>query len=278
MKTGLFWVFIMFTFLMIGCTIGKNAFDLKKNNSSNPVKVIAHRGGAKLAPENTLAAIKNALDLQVDMIEIDVILSKDKEVIVIHDARIDRTTNGSGDVKEMTLSEIKKYDAGRWFDEKFKGETIPTLDEVFKTINKRATLLIEIKNGDEKYPGLESKVLEDIQKYQAHDWVIVQSFNEQTVLRFKKMDPAVRTYYLLGSNFVAFYANIDDHQKPLPYDGIAVRHSSIRDTRMVETIKNRGYDLFVWTVNEEADMRRLLEIGVKGIITDRPDLLLSLTN
>ena len=130
------------------------------NCQSDKLMIIAHRGGSKLAPENTIAAFKNAIAIGVDMIEIDVILSKDKEVVVIHDDKIDRTTNGSGIVKEMTLSEIQKYSAGSWFDEKYNDEKIPTLNQVMNLINGRVKLLIEIKGGDEEYPGLENKVVE----------------------------------------------------------------------------------------------------------------------
>lgn len=264
--------------LTFSCSNTKNLNDLGKNNASSSLQVIAHRGGAKLAPENTLAAFRQALSLGVDMIEIDVVLSKDSAIIVIHDDRIDRTTNGKGIVKEMMLEELKKYDAGSWFDDKFKGESIPTLEEVFATINGRAILLIEIKGGDEKYPGLERKIVQTIHKYQANHWVIVQSFNEKSVLRVKEMDSSIPTYYLLGGNFAAFYSNLKTSDaSSLPYDGIAVRHSLI-DSSQVASIKKVGYDLFVWTVNETEDMQRLMTLDLDGIITDSPDRLQELIN
>lgn len=261
--------------LLASCSNMENTQEA--SGSSKPEKntplVIAHRGGAKLAPENTLAAIRQAIDLGVDMIEIDVILSKDGEVIVIHDDKIDRTTDGEGVVKEMTLEEIKQYDAGSWFDARFAGEKIPTLDEVFKAIDGQTVLLIEIKDGDEEYPGLERKVVDAIHKYEAKDWVVVQSFNENAVLRVHEMDPKLTTYYLLGRNFVEFYEQLPA-TKPssLPYNGIAVHYSGI-DAAKVEKIHEIGYKLLVWTVNEENDMDQMWDIGVDGIITDLPDVL-----
>lgn len=234
---------------------------------------IAHRGGAKLAPENTIAAIRQAIELGVDMIEIDVILSQDGEVIVIHDDKIDRTTDGEGVVKEMTLEEIKQYDAGSWFDARFAGEKVPTLGEVFEAIDGQTVLLIEIKDGDEEYPGLERKVVDAIHKYEANDWVVVQSFNENSVLRVREMDPTLITYYLLGRNFVEFYEALPA-AKPatLPYNGIAVHYSGI-DASKAEKIHDTGYKLFVWTVNEAKDMEQMIDAGVDGVITDLPDEL-----
>lgn len=259
-------------FLLMSCGNMENTDKTPEKEGKAGIQVIAHRGGAQLAPENTLAAIRQAVELGVDMIEIDVILSKDGEVIVIHDDKIDRTTDGEGVVKEMTLEEIRQYDAGSWFDARFAGEKIPTLDEVFEAINGRTVLLIEIKDGDEEYPGLERKVVDAIHHYEANDWVVVQSFNENSVIRTREMDPSLSTYYLLGRNFVAFYEQLPTEMAKLPYDGIAVHHSVI-DAEKTEKIHELGYKLLVWTVNEEEDMQRMMAAGVDGIITDRPDYL-----
>lgn len=243
-----------------------------EKSNDDAMKIIAHRGGAKLAPENTLAAIRQAIALGVDMIEIDVILSKDGEIIVIHDDKIDRTTNGEGVVKEMTLEEIRQYDAGSWFDDRFAGEKVPTLEETFEAIDGRTVLLIEIKDGDEEYPGLEKKVVDAIHKYEANDWVIVQSFNENSVLRTKAMDPTLITYYLMGRNFLEFYEEMPAEPISLPYNGIAVHHSGI-DAEKTKKIHEAGYKLLVWTVNEDEDIQNMISAGVDGIITDRPDRL-----
>jgi glycerophosphoryl diester phosphodiesterase len=115
------------------------------NKNNHHIRIIAHRGGANLAPENTLAAFRQAIDLGVDMIEIDVHLSKDGHIMVIHDFTLDRTTTGKGKIADMTLKQIRKYDAGVKFNEKFRGEKVPTLDETMELLNGKTGLLIEIK-------------------------------------------------------------------------------------------------------------------------------------
>ncbi|NOX66220.1 MAG: glycerophosphodiester phosphodiesterase [Chlorobi bacterium] len=270
--------------LIISCS-EKRENDMKTNdqkNDNSKVEIIAHRGGSKLAPENTLAAYKNAIKLGVDMIEIDVHLSKDGKIIVIHDEKIDRTTNGKGTVKDMTLAEIRKYDAGGWFDEKFKGEKIPTLDEVMETLNGKVKLLIEIKDGDELYPGLEKKVVETIHKYNAVDWVIVQSFNENSVLRVRKMDPSITTFYLLGRNFGDFYSNVAKEVNAgdaviKKYDGIAP-HYSMLDSEKVKIFHKAGFKVFTWTVDKPEDMKKIINMNVDGIITNSPDKLKEILN
>lgn len=278
MKRKLTFLLIAGIFALYSCSNMDQNTDQTEAEIKPALQVIAHRGGAKLAPENTLAAFRQAIGLGVDMIEIDVILSSDSAIIVIHDDKIDRTTDGSGVVKELSLAEIKQYDAGSWFDERFKGETVPTLEEVMETIAGKAILLIEIKDGDEKYPGLEKKVVDVIHRYQANDWVIVQSFNEQSVLRVREMDPSLITYYLMGGNtFPTFYENLISHPKPakLPYNGVAVHHAAI-DSTNARGLADAGYQLFVWTVNETPDMERILKIRPTGIITDLPDRLQTL--
>ncbi len=280
-KSLLSFISILF---IINCSFLNNKQNIIEQSkiTTNLVKIIAHRGGANLAPENTLIAFKNAINLNVDMIEIDVHLSKDGQVVVIHDEKIDRTTNGKGIIKDMSITEIKKYDAGRWFGDKFKGEKIPTLDEVMETINVKVKLLIEIKNGDELYPGLEKKVVEIINKYKAKNWVIVQSFNENTVLRVKMMDNEIKTFYLLGRNFDEFYSNTLNKIKignkfVKKYDGVAP-HFSMLDSAKVKIFHKAGFKVFTWTVDDPEDMKKIANINVDGIITNSPDKLRDILN
>jgi len=253
---------------------GKNMKHSK--NDDHPI-IIAHRGGAKLAPENTLASFKNAIEIGVDMIEIDVHFSKDSEIIVIHDKSLDRTTNGTGEIKALTLDEIKKYDAGSWFSEDYKNEKVPTLTEVIQTINGQCKLLIEIKDGDEKYPGLEKKIVETVKEHNVEPWVVVQSFNKNSILRIKEMYPDLITYYLLGRNFNDFYAELSEQIRTgqpaeNKFDGIAPHYSAL-DTKKVDLLHKAGLDIFTFTVNKPADMQNVIELGVDGIITDSPDIL-----
>ena len=244
------------------------------------IKIIAHRGGSNLAPENTMAAFQNALKLGVDMIEIDIEQTIDSYVVVIHDTKVDRTTNGKGKVDSLTYSYIKTLDAGSWYDSRFKGEKISTLEEVLQAINGKATVLIEIKSGDELYPGIEKRTVEAIQRFNAHSWTIVQSFNKKTVERVKILDTKIITYYLLGRNFKSYYHSLQAKNKKneiqeFLYDGIAV-HYSLLTAASVDSVKQMGLGVFTWTVDEEDDMTKMIEYGVDGIITDSPDKLIEL--
>ena len=250
-------------------------------NINNSISVIAHRGGANLAPENTLAAFSKSINLGVDMIEIDVRLSKDYNVIVIHDKTVDRTTEGTGKVKDLELTQLKKFDAGSWFNDEFLGERIPTLEEVFSLIDGRVNLLIEIKEGDETYPGLEKRVAELIDNYNAYDWVIVQSFNEKTVLRIKEFNPRIKTFFLLGRNFEEYINKIVNQVKEgnfqKKYDGLALHYSSL-DSNNVEMLKELDFSIYTWTVNEKEKMINVIKLNINGIITDSPDILIELLN
>lgn len=267
---------ILFFFLtvLISATYACREFSPSNMDTTTPIQVIAHRGGAQLAPENTLSAIHKAIELEVDMIEIDVILSKDGEVIVIHDDTVDRTSDGEGVVKEMTLAELKMLDAGSWFDAKFAGERIPTLDETLEAIQGKCILLIEIKDGDEEYPGLEAKVVDAIKRYHAEDWVIVQSFNERSVLRVGEMSKDFPTFFLMGSSFSDFYDKLpaSASNTTLPYTGVAIHHKAI-NADQVKKLHELGYQVLVWTVNSKEDIQQTIQYQVDGIITDRPDLV-----
>jgi glycerophosphoryl diester phosphodiesterase len=242
--------------------------------------IIAHRGGADLAPENTLAAFRNAIALGADMIEIDVHLTKDGRVVVIHDNTVDRTTGGHGRIADLTLAKIKQLDAGKKFDEKFAGEKVPTLEETMETLDGKVQLLIEIKKDhDTLYPGLEEKVVKIIHQYDAGKWVVVQSFNKHSVEKVQKADPSLRTFYLLGHNFPAFYDSLAvslRQGKTLSpsFTGIAP-HYSVLDAGKVDTLHTAGYLVYAWTV-KPAEMERLIAMHVDGIITNDPDTLIAL--
>ncbi len=243
--------------------------------------VIAHRGGALLAPENTLAAFRNAIALGVDMIEIDVHLSKDGHVIVIHDNTVDRTTDGHGRIADMTLAEIKKLDAGKKFSEKFAGERIPTLEETLETLNGKVSLLLEIKkDNDSLYPGLEEKVVDLLHRYHAGEWTVVQSFNKHSVQKVQKLDPSLRTFFLLGHNFPEFYDSLaldlrQGKELPPSFTGIAP-HYSVLDAGKTDTLHQAGYQVYTWTVDKPATMKNVIRMRVDGIITNTPDKLLEI--
>lgn len=249
-------------------------------STKRPVQVIAHRGGSNLAPENTLAAFQNAINLGVDMIEIDVEQTNDSVVVVIHDTRVDRTSNGTGSVDSLNYSYVKTLDAGSWFDKRYENEKISTLDETLQLINGQVILLIEIKDGSERYPGIEQRTVDAIQKFNAHSWTIVQSFNKKAIERVRLLDKGIETYFVIGRNFKQYYqelrSQIDQDPSIKPgFNGIAVHHGML-SAASVDSLKQFGLGVFTWTVDKPEDMRKMIDMGVDGIITDSPDKLIDL--
>ncbi len=249
-------------------------------STKRPVKVIAHRGGSDLAPENTQAAFQNAIKLGVDMIEIDVEQTIDSVVVVIHDSKVDRTTNGTGSVDSLSYSYIKTLDAGTWFDKKYENEKVLTLDETLQLINGQVILLIEIKNGSELYPGIEQRTVDAIEKFNAHSWVIVQSFNKKAIERVRLLDKGIETYYVIGRDFKQYYKELrskfDQDPSIRPnFNGIAVNYNML-SAASVDSLKHVGLGVFTWTVDEPEEMKKMIDMGVDGIITDAPDKLIDL--
>lgn len=255
--------------------LAANLFAEKKYSSKNIDKmiIVGHRGGSDLAPENTLLCIDKGISAGADMIEIDIHMSKDGELIVCHDRTIDRTTNGEGKICDMTLSEIKKYkikdSSGNITD-----ETIPTLDEVLNLVNGRSRLLIEIKRTKNLYKGIESKLLEKIRKYDAYDWVVVQSFNDSVLETLYALDKKIRLEKLIILKL---------QWLPVIFDGIFTRFSYNKyhyissfnyyhktvSKKLIDDIHSHGKEIKVWTLKGPEDTTYL---PVDGIITDRPDL------
>ena len=249
------------------------------------VKVIAHRGGSHLAPENTMAAFKNAIKLGVDMIEIDVEQTKESVVVVIHDATVDRTTNGTGAVDTLSWDYVKSLNASQsWKGDNYKDEKISTLDEVLELLKGTGvTLLIEIKEGSERYPGIEKRTVDAIQKFNAYSWAIVQSFNKKAIDRVKQDDENIKTFYLLGrSNFRDYYNKIRREKEQNPslkfnYDGLAVSYKAW-SKQSLDSVKQMGLETYAWTVGDTLAMKELIDNGITGIITDDPDKLLEIVN
>lgn len=245
---------------------------------TNKTAVIAHRGASGSAPENTLASINKAIEFGADMVEIDVHLSSDNEVIVIHDNTLDRTTTLKGNVKDHTLKEIKKADAGSWYGERWKNEPVPTLEEVLHTINGKVKLLIEIKDGSDVYPGIEEKTIEVVKHHGAESWCILQSFSDAAVEKCLAAKTSMPVYKLVVGNVPGLPLYHDGKM----HGGTAYNNKQVAGInpnkrfarkRIVKKLHERGQQIYVWTVNDEKDMQKLLNWGVDGIITNYPEKL-----
>lgn len=232
--------------------------------AQNSIKIIGHRGAAGLAPENTLAAIQKAIDLKVDRIEIDVHQTADNEVIVLHDITIDRTTTGVGEVKKMTLAEIKQFSAGAKFGKEFEGEKIPTLAEVLKLINGKVPLIIEIKYGNSYYNNIEKNVLAIVNQHNAKNWCMVHSFKDEVLENIYHLD---NTFPLHKLFIARFFYNL----KKYPYISEYSVNYHFVNKRLVKRVHQLGKKINVWTVNEPKLIAKMKRLGVDGIITNFPN-------
>jgi glycerophosphoryl diester phosphodiesterase len=247
------------------------------------VDVHAHRGGAGLAPENTLAAVGNALRLGVDVIELDLHVSADGVIVIIHDATLTRTTNGSGFVRATTLSDLRRLDAGGWFNPRFAGERIPTLQEVLDTVrlvgDTRVRLNLETKydsGGPPPPPDFEVSLLRLLRHAGWRERVIIESFHYPSLERIKALDPAIRTA-ALRSPLSPVFDSVRFVRAA--HADIYSPGSLLVNPIMVGSLHRAGIPVVPWTVNRPTAMRVMLAMGIgtmpgDGIITDYPDRLI----
>ena len=256
--------------------------ELKERN----FEVIAHKGASGLAPENTLAAFSMALEMGVDMVELDVRQTKDEEIVVIHDETLDRTTNGKGLVHDYTLEEIKQLDAGSWFDPEFRDQRVPTLKEVLDTIKGKCKVLIEIKHMDHPhYEDFAEKLIDIIHKEDnGFEWCILQSYEMEYLEAAHQYDHRIQTKKLLigedSTPLFAFYIETKMHLGRASKEGgrlLALNPEyTTLSTRRVFRMHARGFKVYTYPVNDRQDMIRMLHMGVDGIITDYPERLLEI--
>ena len=236
-----------------------------------PVMRIAHRGasGKGLAPENTLAALEKALEIGVDLVEVDIHLSADGHPVVIHDRTVDRTTDGSGPVDGLTLEEIKKLDAGSWRNPTYRGERVPTMAEALDLVKGRAGLLVEVKAEEAA-----ERAVTVIRSMRAQSHVVIQSFHGAAVRAVDRLDRRIPTAFLMtgGESALRRKSGAVKRVLKLGANALSLRHTAARPD-LVAHFLSRGMGFWVWTVDDEADMRAMVEMGVGGIITNYPDRL-----
>jgi glycerophosphoryl diester phosphodiesterase len=229
------------------------------------MKVAAHRGYSGLYPENTMLAFRKAAEAGADEIELDVQLTKDGTVVVIHDESVDRVTNGKGFVRDYAFEELKALDASTLHGGAFGFNPVPSLDEYFSWVrNTGITTNIELKNGVFYYEGLEEKTAALIRKHRLEEQVMFSSFNPVSLLACKKLLPQVpcgflttgignAAYFVRSSGFEYYHPLID----------------SLND-RIIAECRARGVELNVWTVNDMAGLLRVQKWGCRGVITNFP--------
>jgi len=232
--------------------------------------ILAHRGARTQAPENTLAAFRLAIEQGADGIELDVRLSADGEVVVMHDETLDRTTNGRGRVKQYSLDELKRLDAGSHFSCQFAGERIPTLREVFETINMEARFDVELTDYRNPFGPLTSRVLHLVKGFGLQQRVFFSSFNPFALLAARHLAPEYE-YGLIalhgrkGALARSSIGRLITRQMIVPF------HSDLTE-KFVLGEKRQKRKILPWTVNSREEMHQFATWDVFGIITDRPDL------
>ena len=227
----------------------------------NPVEVTAHRGYSAVYPENTIPAFKGAIQVGADWAELDVQQTADGEVIVMHDSNLKRTTGLDKEVWQVTWDEIKDLDNGSWFDKKYQTVRIPTLEEVLKVCRGKIHLNIEIKpSGHDK--DLEEQVAKLLKKYHMRDTCVVSSLKYDSLRKIKQADDSIETAYITSVS----YGNFTD----LEYaDGYSVE-STLLSKGFVNKAQKAGKQIYVWTVNSEERLEKVVGMGIDNVITDDP--------
>lgn len=268
---------IIFLILVLGgemsCALQRD--ELKPSwQTKFPIMVIAHRGYSGEAPENTLAAFKKAIAAGSDMIEFDIHFSKDRQIVVIHDEMLERTTNGLGRVSEHNLADLKKFDAGFWFSPNFSGERIPTLAEVLNLAKGKILVNVEIKSpthGLYSVTELAEQALKEVKQAQMLSEVIFSSFNAAALEKIREIEPRayVALLYHREWNFV------QEITRGKSWQVLNLRKDFL-SLEKITRIQGLGMLVNVYTVNEEEELKKFVNWGVNGIITNYPERLISI--
>jgi glycerophosphoryl diester phosphodiesterase len=269
-KPMLLAVVLMFSLAVVPALDGNASVAHAEDNFLN----IAHRGASGHAPENTMAAFDKAVEMKADYFELDVQMTKDGHLVVIHDTTVDRTTNGTGNVKDYTLKEIRQLDAGSWFGPEYQGERIPTLDEVLDKYQGKIGILIELKKPS-LYPGIEKKVAQELKErnlHKPHKNIIVQSFDQNSLKTFHRLLPQVPIGVLvslsenpngISKQQLLEFATYADYVNP---------HHKLVDKDLVDNIHLLGMKITPYTILDKQTTEAMVYNGVDGIITNYPEL------
>ncbi len=244
------------------------------NQNEDGFVVIAHRGASAYAPENTHSAFKLAIEMHAEMIELDISLTKDGVPVVVHDETVDRTTKAVGEVSSFTLKELKKLETGAWFSEKFDGEPFPTLAEVLSYTKDKIAVNIEIKTEavtDFYEGGIVEKALRIVEEAGVKDQVIFSSFDYRALEHLEKLSPNIpkallyeksQSEGLMPSELVSKYK----------VDAFNCSHRELSDA-WISDLNSNHIPFFIYTVNDESLMKKIIQNGARGVFSDKPDVL-----
>lgn len=232
---------------------------------------MAHRGWSGKAPENTMTAIRLALaEPAIRGIEIDVQLSRDGVPVLIHDFTLERTTTGRGLVMDHTLEELRKLDAGSWFNERFAGERIPTLEEVLQVVKGRCTLNIELKATSDMYPGIAEKVLELLERHEMKQEVCITSFDHDLIRQVRELDATVETGLIVMGRPVLMLEQLEAAGANI----LSMGYPYLTRELACEALE-KGYKVIAWTIDEPSHIRTVMSWHPDvQICTNHPDRML----
>jgi glycerophosphoryl diester phosphodiesterase len=233
--------------------------------------VIAHRGASGHAPENTIAAFRRAVELGATFIETDLHLTRDAKFVAIHDSTLERTTNGHGSIHDATLADLRKLDAGKWYDREFTGERIPTLEEVLDfSRDNDVVFYLEVKY-DVAW-GMHHTLVAAIRKAENAARTIVISFDPSTIAAVRRVDPSIMVGLLADDTDQAARPDLVKAAQRAGARQLCVQ-SSILTSELVDQAHGADLQVVTWTINESERMRAAVQTGVDGIMTDLPDRL-----
>jgi len=257
-----------------------NSHPFLRNLSASPPIPVAHRGASGLAPENTIASFRLALELGCPAVELDVRPSRDGTIVVMHDASVDRTTNGSGQVSEMSWQELGVLDAGSWFDPSFAGERVPRLEDVLDFAHSNAqrseagrlSLVIEIKS-----PGIEKQVVQLVHDFRMQDRCVIVSFHPEVLRAVSELTASLPTGLIV---WAPRPGAIPDEElvartRDARAQALVISHAAL-SARLVDRAHDEGLAVVTWTVDAAPRMRAVLKMRADAVATNRPDILLAL--
>ena len=264
--------------MAVGVTAGGGAVMAKEKQKD--IANVSHRGASGYAPEHTLVSYDMGEKMHGDYIEIDLQMTKDGQLIAMHDETLDRTTDGTGNVKDYTLEQIQQLDAGSWFNEKYPqyakpeyvGLKVPSLEEIFQKFGKNANYYIETKSPG-IYPGMEKELLRLVNEYKINKkTLLVQSFSPDSLKIMHELDSSVQLVQLLSYRSYATITDAELAEVKKYAMGIGPNHTYLNE-EYIQKIVGSGLEIHPYTVNDKERMKQLIDWGVTGMFTNFPDLL-----
>lgn len=239
--------------------------------------IIAHRGASAHAPENTLPAFSEAVRRGADAIEVDVRLSRDSMLVIHHDATINRTSDGSGTIAEMTFKELQRLDVGSHFSQDFRNERIPAFRELLRMLDERTLLIVEIKSQEE---GIEQRVIDEITRSGKRPQTILKSFYPDAIRTFHRLAPDIRRIYVFALHWPLLnftFATVPRFENifEIPAEYLQIHHFAVTRS-FIRQAHSQDRKVIVWGVDSKESMKGMIDLGVDGIETDYPDVLHSL--